>query len=75
MQVFGLKIIIIIIIFIIIIANINTSNINTRRLGANSPPKCQKEPLKVIKEPPKICIEFNAEQISECYFHESKLEK
>ena len=41
---------------------------NTRGSGANLPPKCQ-------KEPPKICIEFNANQIKECYFHASKLKK
>ena len=43
--------------------------------GRISPRNAQNEPPKFIKEPPKICIEFNAKQNKECHFHASKLEK
>ena len=38
-------------------------------------PEVPKRAPKSFKRAPKFCIEFNAKQIKECYFHASKLDK
>ena len=59
------------------VLNLSISSSEKNYTGARGKlaPEMPKRTPESQKEPKKICIEFNAKQIKECYFHPSKVEK